>query len=144
MNCNWAACEFACLLNEVAAPEWASLAGTLVRGRCEARPATIFKCVGFAARGTACHDDRQEWIAIMAYTLLLHIVGEPAMMCDADQLPSPNDNCLTVTNLRTRDGKDIATVDSSSTHFIFPWTRINFIEVMGAEEEEEIVGFARD
>jgi hypothetical protein len=80
----------------------------------------------------------------MAYTLLLHIVGEPAILADADQLPSPTDNVITVTNLRTRDGKDISTIDSSATHFIYPWTRINFIEVLGAEEEEEIVGFARD
>jgi len=80
----------------------------------------------------------------MAYTLLLHLVGEPAMMCEAEQLPNPTDNCLTVTNLRTRDGKDIATVDSNATLFIFPWTRVNFIEVLSAEEEEEIVGIARD
>lgn len=80
----------------------------------------------------------------MAYTLLIHIVGEPAMLCEADQLPSPADNAITVTNLRTRDGKDIANVDANATHFIFPWTRVNFIEVMGADEEEEIVGFARD
>ena len=80
----------------------------------------------------------------MAYTLLIHIVGEAAMLCDADQLPSPTDNAITVTNLRTRDGKDIAIVDANATHFIFPWTRVNFIEVLGADEEEEIVGFARD
>jgi len=29
-------------------------------------------------------------------------------------------------------------------HTYLSWTRINFIEVLGAEEEEEIVGFARD
>ncbi|MBI5563958.1 MAG: hypothetical protein HY870_03610 [Chloroflexi bacterium] len=80
----------------------------------------------------------------MAYTLLIHIVGEPAMLCDAEQLPSPTDNVVTVTNLRTRDGKDLPNVDSNATHFIFPWTRVNFIEVLGADEEEEIVGFARD
>jgi hypothetical protein len=80
----------------------------------------------------------------MPYTLLLHIVGEPAMMAEAEQLPSPGDNTITLTNLRQRDGKDLSNVDSAATHFIFPWTRINFIEVLGAEEEEEIVGFARD
>jgi hypothetical protein len=80
----------------------------------------------------------------MAYTLLIHIVGEAAMLCDAEQLPSPTDNAITVTNLRQRDGKDISTVDAAATHFIFPWTRVNFIEVLGADEEEEIVGFARD
>jgi hypothetical protein len=80
----------------------------------------------------------------MPYTLLLHIVGEPAIMAETEQLPSPNDNTITVTNLRQRDGKDLTNVYAEATHFIFPWTRINFIEVLGAEEEEEIVGFARD
>ncbi len=80
----------------------------------------------------------------MPYTLLLHIVGEPTIMAEAEQLPSPNDNTITVTNLRQRDGKDLKNIDAEATHFIFPWSRINFIEVLGAEEEEEIVGFARD
>ena len=80
----------------------------------------------------------------MPYTLLLHIVGEPTIMAEAEQLPSPGDNTITLTNLRQRDGKDLVNVDAAATHFIFPWTRINFIEVLGAEEEEEIVGFARD
>jgi hypothetical protein len=66
------------------------------------------------------------------------------MLCDAEQLPSPTDNAITVTNLRQRDGKDLTNVDAAATHFIFPWTRVNFIEVLGADEEEEIVGFARD
>ena len=80
----------------------------------------------------------------MPYTLLIHIVGEPTIMADAEQLPSPGDNTITLTNLRQRDGKDLSNVDASATHFIFPWTRIYFIEVLSAEEEEEIVGFARD
>jgi hypothetical protein len=80
----------------------------------------------------------------MPYTLLLHIIGEATVVAETEQLPSPNDNTLTVTNLHTRDGKELSNVDSAATHFIFPWSRINFIEVLGAEEEEEIVGFARD
>jgi hypothetical protein len=80
----------------------------------------------------------------MPYTLLMHIVGEPTIMAEAEQLPSPSDSTITVTNLRQRDGKDLGNLDTAATHFIFPWTRVNFIEVLGAEEEEEIVGFARD
>ena len=80
----------------------------------------------------------------MPYTLLLHIVGEEAVMCDSDQLPNPSDSILTVTNLRRRDGKDVTFTDASAKSFIFPWTRINFIEVLEAEEEEEIVGMFRD
>jgi hypothetical protein len=80
----------------------------------------------------------------MPYTLLLHLIGEATVVAETEQLPSPTDNTLTVTNLHTRDGKELANVDPAATHFIYPWSRINFIEVLGAEEEEEIVGFARD
>jgi hypothetical protein len=80
----------------------------------------------------------------MPYTLLMHIVGEQTILAEAEQLPSPGDSIITVTNVRQRDGKDLNNIDSAATHFIYPWTRVNFIEVLGAEEEEEIVGFARD
>jgi len=80
----------------------------------------------------------------MPYTLLMHIVGEPTILAEAEQLPNPGDSIITVTNVRQRDGKDLSNIDPAATHFIYPWTRVNFIEVLGAEEEEEIVGFARD
>lgn len=80
----------------------------------------------------------------MPYTLLLHIVGETTIVAETDQLPAPTDNILTVTSVRQRDGKDLTNVDPAATHFIYPWTRVNFIEVLGSEDEEEIVGFARD
>lgn len=80
----------------------------------------------------------------MAYTLLIHIIGEQTIMAETEQLPSPGDSIVTVMNMRQRDGKDLPNVDPAATHFIIPWSRVNFIEVLGAEEEEEIVGFARD
>ncbi len=80
----------------------------------------------------------------MSYTLLIHIIGEPALMCEAEQLPNTTDAFIRVTNLRQRDGKEVSMVDSNSTSFLFPWSRVNFIEILGAEEEEEIVGFVRD
>ena len=80
----------------------------------------------------------------MSYTLLIHVIGESALMCEAEQLPNPSDSTITVTNLRQRDGKEVSMIDSNATSFIFPWSRINFIEILGSEEEEEIVGFVRD
>jgi hypothetical protein len=80
----------------------------------------------------------------MPYTLLMHILGEQTILAETEQLPSPSDSTITVTNIRQRDGKDLTNVDPAATHFIYPWSRVNFIEVLGAEEEEEIVGFARD
>ena len=80
----------------------------------------------------------------MSYTLLIHVIGESALMCEAEQLPNPSDSTITVTHLRQRDGKEVSMVDSNATSFIFPWSRVNFIEILGSEEEEEIVGFVRD
>ena len=80
----------------------------------------------------------------MSYTLLIHLIGESAMLCETEQLPNPSDSIITVTNLRQRDGKEVSMADSNATSFIFPWSRVNFIEILGAEEEEEIVGFVRD
>ena len=80
----------------------------------------------------------------MPYTLLLHILGEATIMAETDQLPAPGDSIITVTGVRQRDGKDLSNIEPTTSHVIYPWTRINFIEVLGSEEEEEIVGFARD
>ena len=79
----------------------------------------------------------------MSYTLLIHVIGEAALMCEAEQLPNPSDSTITVTHLRQRDGKEVSMIDSNATSFIFPWSRVNFIEILGSEEEE-IVGFVRD
>jgi hypothetical protein len=80
----------------------------------------------------------------MPYTLLLHIVGEEAVLGDAEQLPDPADSFISVTNIRKRDGKDVSFADPNATIFIFPWNRVNFVEVLQAAEEEEIVGFVRE
>jgi hypothetical protein len=35
-------------------------------------------------------------------------------------------------------------VTEGATSFIFPWTRITFIEIMETEEEREVVEFFRE
>jgi hypothetical protein len=76
--------------------------------------------------------------------VLIHIQSEDAVMGEIDALPSPTDTILTIRNPRRRDGKDITYIDASVTTVLWPIARINFIEIMPGEEEEEIITFVRE
>jgi len=80
----------------------------------------------------------------MTYTLLIHLANTDPIVAEVDQLPDPQDQTITVTNPRQRDGKDVHYIMPEVQTVIFPWNRITFIEVMPTEEEEEIVGFIRE
>ena len=77
-------------------------------------------------------------------TILLHIQNEDAVLGEIDELPSPQDNFVVLKNPRRRDGKDLTTVDQNVVTVIYPFYRINFIELMPTGEEEEIIGFVRE
>lgn len=80
----------------------------------------------------------------MAITILLHITGEEPIVGEIDELPEPSDNMLVVQNPRKRDGKDLHYIDNQVTTVIWPWTRINFIEVLPSGEQDKIIGFVRE
>ena len=80
----------------------------------------------------------------MAYTLLIHVANEDAILADIEELPSATDQAIFCTNIRRRDGKDVHYADAQAVSFMIPWHRINFLEVIGGEEEGEIIGFVRE
>ena len=81
----------------------------------------------------------------MAYTVIIHLQNEDPVVAEMEELPDPQAASFTCVNPRRRDGKSLAYLDESCTSFIFSWNRVNLIEVMtGDEEEEEIVEFYRD
>ncbi len=80
----------------------------------------------------------------MPYTILIHVANEDAILADVEELPSPTDQAVVCTNIRRRDGKDVHYADSQAVTFMIPWHRINFLEIMGSEEEGEIIGFVRE
>jgi hypothetical protein len=80
----------------------------------------------------------------MTYTLLIHLENTDPLVAEVDDLPSPQDQVIVVSNPRQRDGKDVHYVMPEVQTVIFPWNRITFIEVMPTEEEEEVVGFIRE
>ena len=81
----------------------------------------------------------------MAISVILHISGEEPIAAEIDELPSPSDNILLVRNPRKRDGKDLPYLaEDDLTFVVWPWDKINFLEIMSSEAEEEIIGFVRE
>ncbi|HDN80081.1 MAG: hypothetical protein DRI61_05200 [Chloroflexi bacterium] len=81
----------------------------------------------------------------MAYTVVIHVIGEEPIMAEMDKLPDPADNCVICTGVRRRDGKPVEYVMANVDTVIFPWHRISVIEVLPSEvEKEEVVEFFRE
>lgn len=77
-------------------------------------------------------------------TVILHIQNEDPVVGDLEELPGPTDLLIIVKNPRRRDGKDIHYIDSTVQTVIWPTAKINFIEVLPAGEDEEIISAVRD
>jgi hypothetical protein len=80
----------------------------------------------------------------MAYSIILHVAGEPAIIGEVDELPKLTDTLIVVSNPRLKDGKDLHYLESNVTKVIWPIDKISLIEIMGAEDEEHIIGFVRE
>ncbi len=80
----------------------------------------------------------------MAISVVLHIQNEEAVIGEVDEIPSPTDLLITVTNPRRMDGKDLHYLTENVVTVIWPIHRLNFIEVLPTKEEEEIIGFVRE
>ena len=80
----------------------------------------------------------------MAYSIILHVAGEPSIIGEVDELPKLTDTLIVVSNPRLKDGKDLHYLESNVTKVIWPIDKISLIEIMGAEDEEHIIGFVRE
>lgn len=80
----------------------------------------------------------------MAYSIILHVAGEPSIIGEVEELPKLTDTLIVVSNPRLKDGKDLHYLESNVTKVIWPIDKISLIEIMGAEDEEHIIGFVRE
>ncbi|HLA08059.1 MAG TPA: hypothetical protein VJ022_11475 [Anaerolineales bacterium] len=80
----------------------------------------------------------------MAYSIILHILGETSVLGEIEELPKPTDTIITVTNPRLRDGKDIHYLEHNVVKVIWPIDKIGLIEILENEEEENLIGFVRE
>jgi hypothetical protein len=75
---------------------------------------------------------------------LVHVKNEDPIVAELDEVPSATDTLIILKNPRRRDGKDIHYLDNQVTLVIFPYERINFVEILPGAEEEEIISFVRE
>jgi hypothetical protein len=80
----------------------------------------------------------------MAYSIILHIPGEPSVLGEIEELPKPSDNLIVVSNPRLRDGKDIHYLEHNVVKVIWPIDNVTLIEILESEEEEHLIGFVRE
>ena len=80
----------------------------------------------------------------MAYGIVLHVSGEVPIFGEVEELPKPTDSMIVVNNPRSREGKDLHYLQADVVQVIWPVSKLNFIEVMPSEDEEQIIGFVRE
>lgn len=81
----------------------------------------------------------------MSISIILHVSGEEPIAGEIDEMPVPSDTILIVKNPRKRDGKDLPYISADQiSSVIWPWNKINFLEILPSEQEEEIIGFVRE
>ncbi|NLF10162.1 MAG: hypothetical protein GX597_00055 [Anaerolineaceae bacterium] len=76
--------------------------------------------------------------------VIVHMLNEDPILADMEAMPDPAHNSIYITNPRRRDGRPVHYITQGATGFIFPMTRITFIEIMEAEKTEEVVEFFRE
>jgi hypothetical protein len=80
----------------------------------------------------------------MPFTVIIHIANEDPVVGEIEELPGAGDLTITVQNPRRRDGKDLHFLQGDVTTVVWPWSRINFLEVVPSAGEDEIIGFVRE
>jgi hypothetical protein len=80
----------------------------------------------------------------MAYSVILHISGEPSILGEVDELPKSSDNLIIVSNPRLRDGKDLHYLEHNVVKVMWPVSKIALIEILESEDEEHLIGFVRE
>jgi len=76
--------------------------------------------------------------------VIVHLLNEDPILADMEALPEPTHQSIYVTNLRRRDGRPVHYVTEGAMGFVFPMTRITFIEIMEGEKPEDVVEFFRE
>jgi hypothetical protein len=80
----------------------------------------------------------------MVMEVVIHLHNEDPILAEMEKLPDPTHQSIVISNPRRRDGRPVPYITEGATAFIFPWTRISFIEIMETEEAKEIIEFFRE
>lgn len=80
----------------------------------------------------------------MSFSIIIHISNAEPVLGEIDHLPNPGDQLIVLRNPRRMDGKELNFVTDRVATLIWPLSKINFIEVLPGEDEEDVFGFVRE
>ena len=80
----------------------------------------------------------------MPIKVVLHVQNGERVLAEIDKLPDPADRLLKVNNPTSVEGKDLDYLMDNVATVLWPVDKINFIEVLTGEEEEDVFGFVRE
>ncbi len=69
------------------------------------------------------------------YTIILHVANSAPVKVEVDELPSPTDTCILGRNPRERNDKEFDWLDEGVESVIFPWWRINYVQILPNDDE---------
>jgi hypothetical protein len=70
-------------------------------------------------------------------TILLHISNSEPIKVDVEELPNPTDYAILGKNPRDRKDKEVDWLDEGVNMVMFPWSRINLIQILPNRDQEE-------
>jgi hypothetical protein len=81
----------------------------------------------------------------MAIQVVVHVINEEAFVAEMEDMPPTGATYIVVSNPRSRENKSLQWAMSGAVRFIFPISRVAFIELMMSEADREgIEPFYRD
>ena len=78
------------------------------------------------------------------HSIILHVQNEDPILGELEEIPLPGDFLLVVKNPRRKDGKPLHYIDEAANTVIWPFDKVNFVEIVGDEKSEEIITFVRE
>lgn len=70
------------------------------------------------------------------YSILVHVANSEPVKLDVEELPKPTDTCIIGRNPRERSDREFTWIDEGVTTVIFPWWRVNYVQVLPSGEDE--------
>jgi hypothetical protein len=71
------------------------------------------------------------------YTVMVHLSGSEPVKLEIDELPKPNDTILIGKNPRDNVDREVQWVDENVRMVILPWWRINYVQVLPSQDDQE-------
>ena len=69
------------------------------------------------------------------YTIILHVANSAPVKVEVEDLPNPTDTSILGHNPRERNDKEFDWLDEGVQSVIFPWWRINYVQILPNEDD---------